>query len=127
MASYGVFLALCGFEYNGPKGHLGFAPRLSPANFRASFTAAEGWGTFEQRIQSKVQTAFLQVKWGQLRARTLSLEVPKNERLASAVVTVGRSKLESTVRQEGRRVFVELTRDTVLKVGDSLRVQIKLA
>ena len=26
MASYGVFLAACGFEYHGPKGHLGFAP-----------------------------------------------------------------------------------------------------
>ena len=28
MASYGVFLAACGFEYHGPKGHLGFVPRL---------------------------------------------------------------------------------------------------
>ena len=28
MASYGVFLAACGFEYHGPQGHIGFAPRL---------------------------------------------------------------------------------------------------
>ncbi|MGH7973530.1 MAG: GH116 family glycosyl hydrolase, partial [Limisphaerales bacterium] len=28
MASYGVFLAACGFEDDGPAGHLGFAPRL---------------------------------------------------------------------------------------------------
>ncbi len=35
MASYGVFLAACGFEYHGPKGHLGFAPRLAPDDFRA--------------------------------------------------------------------------------------------
>ena len=33
MASYGVFLALCGFEYNGPAGHLGFAPRIAPDDF----------------------------------------------------------------------------------------------
>ena len=26
MMSYGVFLAACGFEYHGPKAHLGFAP-----------------------------------------------------------------------------------------------------
>ena len=35
MASYGVFLAACGYEYHGPKGHLGFAPRLTPEDFRA--------------------------------------------------------------------------------------------
>ena len=28
MASYGVYLAACGYEYHGPKGHLGFAPRV---------------------------------------------------------------------------------------------------
>jgi non-lysosomal glucosylceramidase len=42
MASYGVFTAVCGYEYHGPKGHLGFAPRLTPENCRAAFTAAEG-------------------------------------------------------------------------------------
>ena len=46
MASHGVFLAACGYEHHGPKGHLGFAPRLTPADFRAPFTAAEGWGTY---------------------------------------------------------------------------------
>ena len=44
MASYGVFLAACGFEYHGPKGHLGFAPRLTPEDFRAAFTTAGGLG-----------------------------------------------------------------------------------
>jgi non-lysosomal glucosylceramidase len=42
MASYGVFTAVCGYEYHGPKGHPGFAPRLTPENCRAAFTAAEG-------------------------------------------------------------------------------------
>ena len=36
---------LCGFEYHGPNGHLGFAPRITREDFRAAFTAAEGWGT----------------------------------------------------------------------------------
>ena len=38
MASYGVYLAACGYEYHGPQGHLGFAPRLTPEDFRAAFT-----------------------------------------------------------------------------------------
>jgi non-lysosomal glucosylceramidase len=42
MASYGTYLAACGYEYDGPKKHLGFAPRLTPENFKAAFTSAEG-------------------------------------------------------------------------------------
>ena len=57
MASYGVFLAACGFEYHGPRGHLGFAPRLTPDKFRAPFTAAEGWGTFIQERTGTAQRA----------------------------------------------------------------------
>ena len=50
MASYGTFIAACGFEHHGPKGHIVFAPRLTPENFRAPFTTADGWGTYSQKI-----------------------------------------------------------------------------
>ena len=73
MASYGVFLAACGYEYHGPKGHLGFAPRLSPDDFRAPFTAAEGWGTFEQKRHDGQLSAAIDVKWGRLKLKTLRL------------------------------------------------------
>jgi non-lysosomal glucosylceramidase len=73
MASYGVFTAACGYEYHGPRGHLAFAPRLTPDDFRAPFTAAEGWGTFAQQRQGDGLHASLDLKWGQLRLRTLAL------------------------------------------------------
>lgn len=57
MASYGVFLSACGFEYHGPRGHLAFAPRLSPENFSAPFTAAEGWGILHQSRTSSDSAA----------------------------------------------------------------------
>jgi len=40
MMGYGVYLAACGYEYHGPRGHLGFAPRIHPENFRCAFTHA---------------------------------------------------------------------------------------
>jgi len=46
MASYGVFLAACGFSYHGPQERLGFAPRLTPAEFKVAFTTAEGPPSF---------------------------------------------------------------------------------
>ena len=72
MASYGVFLAACGYEYHGPKGHLGFSPRLTPENFKAPFTVAEGWGTFTQTQTDNSQTATIDLKYGKLRLNTLA-------------------------------------------------------
>ena len=77
MASYGVFLAGCGFEYDGPAGHIGFAPRIHPENFKAAFTAAEGWGSFSQRIDENTLTAELAVKWGQVALHSFSLSTSK--------------------------------------------------
>ena len=78
MASYGVFLAACGYEYHGPKRHLAFAPRLSPEDFRAAFTTAEGWGTFSQKDAdgqrgTALRVAVVRVAWGKLQLKTLGL------------------------------------------------------
>ena len=70
--SYGVFLAACGFEHHGPKGHLGFAPRLTPENFRCPFTTAEGWGTYAQQSQISDFKSEITLRWGELRLSTLS-------------------------------------------------------
>ena len=78
MASYGVFLAACGYEYHGPKGYLAFAPRLSPENFRAAFTTAEGWGTFAQQRDGAAQQETIELKWGKLRLRRLAFAIAEN-------------------------------------------------
>jgi uncharacterized protein (DUF608 family) len=68
MASYGSYLSLCGFAYHGPSGQLTINPRL-PGDFKAAFTAAEGWGTIA--LQGKSVT--ITVKWGTLTLRTLTV------------------------------------------------------
>ena len=73
MASYGSFLTACGFEFHGPKGYLGFAPRLSPDNFKTAFTAAEGWGTFSQARTAQELKAAVHVRHGKLRLNALAL------------------------------------------------------
>ena len=120
MASHGVFLGLCGFECHGPHGHIGFAPRLQPDNFRAAFTAAEGWGTIWQRITPKTQKAGIEMKWGRLRLRSFSLEVPENAEPQSVVVHIDGKKVQCSLKRDGRRVTVHFARDEILKAGQSL-------
>ncbi len=83
MASYGVYLAACGFEYHGPKMHIGFAPRISGQDFRCAFTGAEGWGSFSQKIAEGETKAEIAVKWGSVPLKSVSLKVKR-----SAVVHV---------------------------------------
>ncbi len=51
MVRCGVFLSASGCEHDGPRGRLGFAPRLTPENFQCAFTTAEGWGSFSQQVR----------------------------------------------------------------------------
>lgn len=87
MSSHGVYNAMCGFEYHGPAGHIGFAPRLTPQAFSAAFTAAQGWGLYRQARSGNSQTSVLDIRHGQVRVRTIALETPA--RPASVTVTVG--------------------------------------
>ena len=74
MASWGVLTALSGFEYHGPAGRIGFAPRLTPHNFRSAFTTAEGWGTYSQTKQGDKLSAKILLKHGRLRLTEVKLD-----------------------------------------------------
>ena len=92
MASYGVFLAACGWEYHGPRGHVAFAPRIGPENFAAPFTSAEGWGTIGQKRADGKQTQTIAVKWGQLRVRLAKLSrlAEPNAKPADVAIEINR-------------------------------------
>jgi uncharacterized protein (DUF608 family) len=123
MASYGVFLAACGFEYHGPKQHLGFAPRLTPENFKAAFTSAEGWGTFTQQQENGSLRAEVRLRWGKLKLRTLSLEMAPGA-ASSASVSLGKKPVPVQVSREGRRISLTLGKPIEIAAGDSLIIRI---
>lgn len=122
MSSHGVLLAACGYEHHGPKGHLGFAPRLTPENFRAPFTAAEGWGTYSQRHDAGALRADLALKWGRLRLRTLALETPPAGTPTTAKVTLGAQTLPASLKLDGRRALVTLAQEAIVNAGQALQV-----
>ena len=127
MASYGVFTAACGFEYHGPEGRIGFAPRLSPENFKAAFTAAEGWGSFRQQRTVGKQSHELEVKHGALKLKTFVLELPANARSQNVVATVRGKKSSAHATQKAGRVEVTLAEKLTLKAGEKLSVEVKFS
>jgi len=123
MASYGVYTAVCGYEYHGPKGYLAFAPRISPENFRAAFTAAEGWGTFSQKIKDESLQASINIKWGQLSLQTLVLTAAKTP--SNVKVMLGGRSVPTTFVNENNRIKIRFSERCLIRAGEELTVVIR--
>lgn len=120
MASYGVYLAACGYEYHGPMRHIGFSPRLTPEDFRCAFTGAESWGTYAQKIDGTKMEAALALRWGSLRLKTVSLAYPTQCDDLSLTVTLDGQNIDLTVRTANGRVLIELSNEICLLADQSL-------
>jgi non-lysosomal glucosylceramidase len=125
MASYGVFLAACGYAYHGPKGHLAFAPRLSPDKFRAAFTTAAGWGTFRQERTDRVQRDTIELKWGKLRLRSLAFDLPEKVALMSVAVAVRGKSVKSSHVQKDKCVQIALSDELLLGENETVDVTLE--
>lgn len=123
MASYGSFLAACGFEYNGPVGMIGFDPIIQPEKFHAPFTAAEGWGTYSQTIGNQQMKAELEVKWGSVRIKSLKLN-PRDLNASWVEVTYDGEKIKSTLVRQKNGLSIDLQQSVVIAEGKSLVVTI---
>lgn len=124
MASWGVYTALAGYEYHGPKGHIGFAPKVTPEKFSAAFTAAEGWGMFSQTRDKKAQRERISLSWGQLGVESLAFAVPEDLRPARVVVTLDYTAVKSEYTLKDGRLEVTLTRRLPVSKGQTLEVAI---
>jgi uncharacterized protein (DUF608 family) len=122
MASYGVFTAASGFEIHGPKGHLGFAPKIGADDFRAAFTGAEGWGTYRQKIGKDMEAGLL-VRHGSVRLKTLSLEIPLMLKGMVRVTMNGRA-VPTTASRQGEKTTLTFANELRLKEGDELVVHV---
>jgi len=131
MASYGVLIGLAGFEYDGPAGHLGFAPRITPEHFRCAFTGAEGWGTLEQVRGQGKQTNTVSVHWGRLMLRTIAVHLPGARPPAAVQVTAAGRRVEANVdfgpaedSPAGKgRVLVQFREPVTLREGEALSLE----
>ncbi|MGD9420482.1 MAG: GH116 family glycosyl hydrolase [Verrucomicrobiota bacterium JB025] len=124
MSSYAVFLAACGFEYDGPGGVIGFDPVIHPEHFRAPFTAAEGWGTYSQSIDAEQMQVELAVNWGELKLNSLHLN-PRDVQGKELEVILDGKRLEATLVKDDGGVAIEFATPVVIAAGRKLAVVIR--
>ena len=106
MASYGSFVTACGFEYHGPKGYMRFAPRWNLADFKAPFTAAEGWGTYSQKFAGDKMECTLELKYGKTELASFSFVVPKGKKASNIRAFVDDNPVACTVKRTGQDVTI---------------------
>lgn len=124
MASYGTFISACGFIYHGPKGHIGFSPKLSPENFKAPFTSADGWGTYSQQRDGNLFAAQLKVKFGKLKVKKLFFILDKNQVATKTEVIIENRVIVIKFKQEDTSCEIELDDPEIINSDQTLSVKI---
>ncbi len=125
MASYGAFIAACGFTYNGPTAQLGFTPKMNPENFKAAFISAEGWGSLQQTRTANSQTNTIKIVQGKLNLRELTVALPEGQVASSIEVTFNNKLVNSTVKKGGDKTTV-IFENVIIKEKDTIAAVINL-
>ena len=124
MSAWSLLLACQGLVYDGPAGTNGFQPVWQPEDHASFFSAAEGWGLFDQRREPGVQTARIEVKYGQLRVSRLVFQVRPGTAPRTLTVRLGQQVLPAKYAEEDGRVRIALDRPVLIAAGETLEVRI---
>lgn len=126
MASYGHFTAAGGFEYDGPKKYIAFAPNVTPDDFRSAFVGAEGWGTFQQQRSATSLDASIELRFGQLGIKTIALELAPGHRPESVTLTHSNgSAIAHRFEIEQQRMVIEMPEPLLVGKNESLCIEIR--
>jgi uncharacterized protein (DUF608 family) len=123
MASYGAYIAICGFEYHGPKKQIAFAPKITPHKFKAAFISANGWGSYEQEQEKKKQTAKLQVVSGDLALKQLTVEIPKGKNAKRIKLSINGKTVKNSHNQKGTKLEVNF-KEINLEENQNIALQV---
>jgi uncharacterized protein (DUF608 family) len=127
LSSWSTLLALQGFSYDGPDQSIGFQPLWQPEKHRSFFTAAKGWGLFSQTRVGSKQTATIDLKYGDLDLRTITLAVPDRQKVKAVRVLLDGKKLPiQSYEQTGQGVDIVLQQSAQLQAGALLQIDLAL-
>ena len=123
MASYGVFIAACGFYCHAPSGLLRFEPKIGARDFAGPFIGAGAWGRFSQKHSATGLSATLSVRFGSLRLACLELTSPAGKAAVTQVTLAGKT-LEHHIEPRDGRLAIVLENPVTMTSGQSLEVTV---
>lgn len=124
MASYGTFINACGFEYHGPQGYMAFSPKVQSDRFKAAFTAAEGWGSYQLASLADGEQHTLSVQYGSVTLSQLRVAIADTSRGGSIKAALNGRSVEIQTSIEGNDLRLTFKSGIVLKENDSLTVNL---
>ncbi|MGI9138017.1 MAG: hypothetical protein ACR2IM_03160, partial [Sediminibacterium sp.] len=122
MASYGTFIAACGFDYDGPNGYIKFAPKLNKDKCKIPFTSSTAWGSYEQLQSDKNFSAILHVKYGNLFLNKLAVETKWS--FSVSKIYIGNKLVNAKLTTEGQILTFHFEDKIELKKGQALKVNL---
>ncbi|MEP2775544.1 MAG: GH116 family glycosyl-hydrolase [Luteolibacter sp.] len=122
MSAYGAFLAMCGYQYDGPEGRLAFGPRLQQEDFRAAFTTAEGWGQFSQKVTAGKQSQAIDLHYGVLSLKEIAFDQAEGTNATSAQVSIDGTSVAAAFQTVEKRYILHFQDGLNLKAGQKLEI-----
>jgi non-lysosomal glucosylceramidase len=126
MSSWSSFVALSGFQYDGPEASIVAVPRLPHKDFRCFWSTGTGWGTFSYDA-AKTKTIRLKIKVlaGKLPCRSIEMTgVTSGNSNSSSAETDGQSYAHTIKLREDRSV-IHLDKLLVLTQGSELNLELR--
>jgi non-lysosomal glucosylceramidase len=124
LSSWSLILALTGFRYSAPEARIGFSPKVNGQDFKTFFSTGSAWGQYSQKLDGKALHAELDVLYGELPVKTLTVSWPKGEapRDVNVQAMVGDAKVAATAKVHGADVVVSVA--GAIKPGSTLTVRL---
>ena len=97
---------------------------MTPTDFRAAFTTAEGWGSFTQKRDGPTQRETVALEWGKLRLRTLAFTVPQGAAPTKVTVAAAAKPVDCTFTHDLGRVRITLAADVLIEAGQGVEITI---
>ena len=101
----------------------GFAPRINPENFKAPFTASEGWGSYTQQRNEKEFSSKIIVEYGQLKLNEIAVELDIKQTVKNVQVFLNYKANLCSFEQVGTKCIIKLNRTAIIKKGYFLSVK----